>query len=147
LCSMAAFKAHCSFGFWKASLILPEGVQEADGAGSFGKLTALSDLPAKKELTAYIKKAMKLNEDGTPVPERVRPKTPRELVVPDYFTAALKKDKAAAKHFDTFPTGAKREYVDWLEEAKTEPTRVKRLATALEWIAEGKRRNWKYENC
>ena len=71
----------------------------------------------------------------------------KEIVVPDYLTAALKKNKPAQKTFDNFPPSCRKEYVEWITEAKTEPTREKRLAQTLEWLAEGKRRNWKYENC
>jgi uncharacterized protein YdeI (YjbR/CyaY-like superfamily) len=147
LCSMAAFKEHCAFGFWKGSLVVANDPAGEKAMGHFGRITSLSDLPSKKVLTEYIKKAMKLNDDGVKSPARQKPKTPRELVVPDDLQAALRSNLAASKTFDAFSPGKKREYVDWLNEAKTDATRTRRLATAIEWMAEGKSRNWKYMNC
>ncbi|MTW14498.1 hypothetical protein GM658_28175 [Pseudoduganella eburnea] len=146
LCNFAAFKQHCAFGFWKAELLLAqEDDKGKEAMGQFGRITSVKDLPSKKVLTAYVKKAMTLNEAGVKV---ARPKAaPRELVVPDYFIAALEENPAAYEVFNNFSTSAKREYCDWLTEAKTEATRDKRMAQAVEWIAEGKKRNWKYENC
>jgi uncharacterized protein YdeI (YjbR/CyaY-like superfamily) len=145
LSGMAAFKQHASFGYWKHALVVGEG-EPRDGMGSYGKMTSVEDLPPKKTLLAHIRKAMKLNEDGVKSPVRkAAPKPPPET--PDDLLAALRKNKAAKATFDAFPPGCKREYIDWIVEAKREETRAKRLAQAVEWIAEGKRRNWKYENC
>ena len=146
LCGMAAFKQHASFGFWKHALVLGEG-EPRDGMGSYGKMASLQDLPPKKTLVAHIRKAMKLNEDGvkTSTTRTTAPKPPPEA--PADLAAALKKNKAAKTSFDAFPPGAKREYIEWIVEAKREETRAKRLAQAIEWMAEGKRRNWKYESC
>lgn len=147
LAGMAAFKQHASFGYWKHSLVVGEGA-ERDGMGSYGKMTSLKDLPPKKRLIADIRKAMKLNEDGVKTPgvrKAAAPKPPPEA--PADLLAALKKNKAAKLVFDGFPPSARRDYVDWIIEAKREETRQKRLAQAVEWMAEGKRRHWKYENC
>jgi uncharacterized protein YdeI (YjbR/CyaY-like superfamily) len=147
-CNMASFKEHCAFGFWKSSLIVDKNgknIQEA--MGQFGRLTKLSDLPPKKVMIEYIKLAKKLNDDGVKAPTRAKPKVPRELVVPDDLAQALKRNKAAQATFDKFSPSNKREYVDWITEAKTEATRSRRLETAIEWMAEGKTRNWKYMNC
>ena len=146
LCGMAAFKQHASFGFWKHALVVGEG-EPHDGMGSFGKLTSVDDLPSKRTLLMQIRKAMKLNEDGVKAPARRKsaPKPPPEA--PADLVAALNKNKAAQATYDAFPPGCKREYVEWIVEAKREETRAKRLAQAVEWMAEGKRRNWKYENC
>ena len=146
LCGMAAFKQHASFGFWKHALVVGEG-EPRDGMGSYGKMTSLKDLPPKKTLLAHVRKAMKLNEDGvkSPTPRKAAPKPPPET--PSDLVAALKQNKAAKASFDAFPPSCKREYVEWITEAKREQTRAKRLAQAVEWMAEGKRRNWKYENC
>ena len=155
LCGMAAFKQHASFGYWKHALVVGEGGQAdtapgddrpRDGMGSYGKLASLKDLPPKKTLLAHIRKAMKLNEDGVKAPARRKsaPKPPPEA--PADLVTALKKNKAAQAAYDAFPPGCKREYVEWIVEAKREETRAKRLAQAVEWMAEGKRRNWKYEN-
>jgi hypothetical protein len=148
LCGMSAFKAHCGFGFWKGALMFP-GAGESEAAGHFGRITAVADLPSKKVLAAYVKQAMQLNEGDATAPPKARPpgapKPP--LVVPDYFLAALKQNKAALQHFDAASTSYRREYVSWLDEAKTDATRERRMAQAIEWIAEGKGRNWKYEKC
>lgn len=146
LCNFAAFKQHCAFGFWKAELLLAaEDDKGKEAMGQFGRITAVKDLPSKKVLAGYIKKAMKLNADGVKV---AKPKAaPRELVVPDYFIAALEANPAAYEVFNGFSTSARRDYCDWLTEAKTGATRDKRMAQAVEWIAEGKKRHWKYESC
>lgn len=141
LCGMVSFKAHCVFGFWKGELV----TGDADGEGAMsqlGRLTRVSDLPPKKVLVRYIKRAMALNEQGVKAPRSTKPK--KELVVPDYFVAALRKNKKALAAFEKFPPSHKREYVEWVTEAKGEETRNRRLAQAVEWIAEGKQRNWKY---
>jgi uncharacterized protein YdeI (YjbR/CyaY-like superfamily) len=149
LCSMASFKAHCAFGFWKAKLIIEKGDDKTEEAmGQFGRIATIKDLPTKKVLTAYIKLAMKLNDEGVKSPSRVRSDTPRPPpVAPAYFAKALAVEPAAKANFAAFSPSQKREYIAWLEEAKTEATREKRMATAVDWIAEGKKRNWKYENC
>jgi uncharacterized protein YdeI (YjbR/CyaY-like superfamily) len=146
LCNFASFKQHCAFGFWKGELLLAaEDDKGREAMGQFGRITSIKDLPPKKILTAYIKKAMKLNEEGVKA-VRAKPAA-RALVVPDYFLAALEANPAAYEVFNGFPPSAQRDYCDWLTEAKTEATRNKRMAQAVEWIAEGKRRHWKYESC
>jgi len=144
LCGMAAFKQHVSFGFWKHSLVIGQGV-ERDGMGSFGKVTKISELPTQGVLTAYIKKAMRLNESGVKAPRKLRPRAP--LPMPMELSAALKKNDKAAAAFAAFSPSCRREYIEWIGEAKREETRSKRLAQALEWISAGKVRNWKYLNC
>jgi uncharacterized protein YdeI (YjbR/CyaY-like superfamily) len=150
LCSMAGFKEHCAFGFWKGPLIVEKGDSEVEKAmGQFGRLTRLSDLPSKKVLIGYIKQAMKLNEDGVKSPTRTKPKesSPRELIIPDDLASALRANSAASATFEKFSPSNRREYVDWITEAKTQATRTRRLEQAIEWMAEGKPRNWKYMNC
>jgi uncharacterized protein YdeI (YjbR/CyaY-like superfamily) len=147
LCGMAAFKGHCTFGFWKGALIFPQDKTGDEAMGQFGRITSLSDLPSEKILIGYIKQAVSLNEAGIKVPARTKPKEKKELVVPDYFMAALKKNKQALKSFENFSYSHKKEYVEWITEAKREETRTKRMETALEWLAKGKARHWKYENC
>ena len=146
LCGMAAFKQHASFGFWKHALVVGEG-EPRDGMGSYGKMLSLDDFPAKKIVLAHIRKAMKLNEEGVKMPaaRKAASKLPPEM--PEDLVAALNKDKAAKATFDAFPPSCRREYIEWIVEAKREETRAKRLAQTVEWLAEGKRRNWKYENC
>ena len=147
LCGMAAFKQHVSFGFWKHAQVMGEE-NPRDGMGSFGKMTTIKDLPPKKELVALIKRAMKLNEQGVKPPPASRKAAPKPPpVAPDDLMAALKKNRKAQATFDAFSPSARREYIDWIVEAKREETRAKRLAQAIEWMAEGKQRNWKYMNC
>ena len=147
VCGIAAFKEHCTFGFWKHSLLNYDGFStEKTAMGSFGRITSKKDLPSDDAIVRLVQQAVDLNENGIKV-AKPKPVAKKELVVPDYITAALKKNKAAQKTFENFPYSCKKEYVEWITEAKTEPTREKRLATTLEWLAEGKRRNWKYENC
>ncbi len=145
LCGMAAFKEHATFGFWKGKLIVdPRSNKSYEAMGQFGRITKMSDLPSRRTLSGYVRQAMKLNEGDVKVPRTVaRPKKP--LVVPADFRVALTKSARAKKNFDGFPPSHKREYVEWVTEAKREETRKKRIATAVEWIAAGKGRNWKYE--
>ncbi len=147
LCSMAAFKKHCVFGFWKAALLKDQTLlavaQSETAMGHFGKLTSLKDLPSDKKIISYIKEAMKLNDDGIKIKKTVFAKPEPEM--PDYFVKELKKNSDAHKAFKAFSPSCRREYVDWITDAKTEPTRIKRLSQAIEWISEGKKRNWKYE--
>jgi uncharacterized protein YdeI (YjbR/CyaY-like superfamily) len=149
LCSMASFKQHCAFGFWKGSLVVDaKGRTLEQAMGQFGRIGQLSDLPTRTALRGFIRKAMQLNEAGVSARER-RPKAgPRKaLRAPPYFTAALRKNKAALATYEALPPSKKREYVGWLTEAKTDATREKRLASSLEWLAAGKARYWKYEKC
>lgn len=153
LCSMAAFKNHASFGFWKASLmpdpdnLFPE--LEKDGMGHLGKIYSLKDLPKNSVLKKYIKAAMRLNEEGVKLPSRqkVTEKEKKELEIPGDLEKALKDNKPAKAVFEEFSYSNKKDYVEWITEAKTEATRNKRLEQAIEWMAEGKTRHWKYKNC
>lgn len=150
MCSMAAFKQHMAFGFWKAALmkdpILVANAKTEVAMGHLGRITSLKDLPSDKKMTAWIKEAMKLNDQGIKVSKpKPSEKEKKELVIPDYFTKALAKNKKAKQVFENFAYSHKKEYMQWITEAKTEETRNKRMATAMEWIAEGKGRNWKYE--
>lgn len=149
--NMAAFKAHCSFGFWKAALLPdPDNIlQIADRAamGQLGKIASLKDLPKDAVLKKYIKAAMKLNEEGVkkPAASKVTAEEKEALKTPDDFAALLKKNKAAEKVFNDFSYSNKKEYITWIEDAKTTATRTKRLTEAIEWISEGKTRLWKYK--
>ena len=144
LAGMAAFKAHCALGFWKGALLTIDKKSEA-AMGQFGRITSVKDLPGEREMARLIKAAMVLNEEGITSPTRAKPKTEKQaLLVPDYLKSALKKNKPALATFEGFSYTNKKDYVEWITEAKTEITRDKRLAQALEWMAEGKVRNWKY---
>lgn len=149
VCSMAAFKAHCAFGFHKASLMKDSakllGRVGKTAMGHVGRITSLQDLPDDKTLKVYVREAAGLNERGVKLPQRKR--APKKLEIPAWFSKALAGNPAAQKTFDGFSYTNKKEYVDWVTGAKREDTRQKRLDTALEWMAEGKPRNWKYMNC
>jgi uncharacterized protein YdeI (YjbR/CyaY-like superfamily) len=144
LCMMASFKKHCAFGFWKASGI-GMGMQD-EAMGSFGKITSVKDLPAKKTLVMMVKEAVHRKDTGVKAPPKPR-KAPEKLKIPTYFMAAVKKNKKALATFEGFPYSKRKDYVQWVTEAKGEDTRARRLQTSVEWMAEGKARNWKYERC
>ncbi|HTI69268.1 MAG TPA: YdeI/OmpD-associated family protein [Candidatus Limnocylindria bacterium] len=149
-CHFAAFKAHCSFGFWHQEMmavIAKDGGKSESAMGQFGRIATLEDLPDDRTLLRYIATAAKLNESGKPARPRPAPKPKVELVVPDDLAALLKKNKKAAATWDKFSYSHRKEYLEWITEAKREETRQKRLATTVEWLNEGKGRNWKYENC
>jgi len=149
MCSMASFKQHCAFTFWKAALLDEKSKLEIgenrSAMGHIGKITSVKDLPSDKIMITMIKQAMKLNDEGVKIKKTTNKVSADEAVAPDYFLKALAKNKKAEKHFNAFPNGQKKEYIVWITEAKTEETRAKRMATAIEWLSEGKRRNWKYE--
>ncbi|MBA2367732.1 MAG: YdeI/OmpD-associated family protein [Candidatus Protochlamydia sp.] len=149
-CGMAAFQEHCAFGFWKGSImqdrynVLDKGRENA--MGQFGRITSIDDLPEEKIILEYLREAMQLNDLGVKVPKKLK-NAPCILETLPYLVEALSRNKRAQEHFDRFTPGKKKEYVCWLVDAKQEATREKRLKTAIEWISEGKGRNWKYENC
>ncbi len=147
--NFAAFKAHCVGGFWKAKLLKDEhnylGERKNNGGeamGHLGRMTALTDLPPDKVMLDFIKQHMKLNEAGVKIEKK--PPTPKKLVMPLVLRHALTKNKTAVVEFQKFSASQQREYADWIAGAKTDTTKQKRLATAIEWISEGKIRNWKY---
>ncbi len=144
---MASFKEHCALNFWKGSLIVPQA-GDKDGMGIFGKIRSVDDLPPKKKLIGYLKEAKRLNDVGVSVPKsKPTEKEKKALVIPPYVTAAIKKNKKAQTTWDGFSYSHKKEYVEWITEAKTEETRDRRIAQMMEWLPEGKSRNWKYERC
>lgn len=149
LCNFAAFKAHCAMGFWKMRLmkdveLLQRNSEKAESAmGHLGRITSKKDLPADKQLTAWLKEAAVLNEKGLKAERTVKPKAP--IKAPPAFTSALKKNAKAKKTYDAFSPSHQRAYLEWITEAKTDATREKRIATSVEWLSEGKSRMWKYE--
>jgi hypothetical protein len=146
LCSMASFKAHCAFGFWKGSLLgddIPHAKSDK-AMGQFGRISSISDLPSSRRLAALVRKAGALNDEGISVTRRKR--AAREpLPVPADFKRLLQADKRVRDAFAAFSPSHQREYLEWFSEAKTAATRERRMATAFEWISEGKGRNWKYD--
>jgi uncharacterized protein YdeI (YjbR/CyaY-like superfamily) len=156
LANISAFNEHCSFGFWGEEIgaVLREAKLVQDGGmGSLGRITKVSDLPPNKQMLALLKQATAFIDNGTytsPIAARSKlnkvvkaPKPAPE--VPTEFTQALKANKAASKVFAAFSPSCKREYTEWIAEAKREETRQKRIQQAIEWIAEGKQRHWKYQ--
>jgi hypothetical protein len=142
LVGMAAFKAHCALAFWKASLMktIPKD-RGVDAMGEFGRLESLDDTPTQAQLVKMVKEAAALNDAGVKV--KREPKAPKKpLEAPSYMLAAIKKNAQAT--FEEFSPSARRDYIEWVTEAKTAATRDKRLETAVQWISEGKIRNWKY---
>lgn len=148
--SMAAFREHCAFGFWKAKLMDDPhnilGEKEEKAMGQLGRVRSLKDLPPDDILLTYLIQAKKLNDEGKKLtPKKPSEKEKKELLVPDELQSALNGNLAAQVFFDRFTYSQRKEYIEWITEAKTEVTRNKRIATAVEWIAEGKTRNWKYK--
>ena len=179
LAHMAAFKAHCAFGFELGRAVVDLG-REAQAMGQFGRITKLDDLPPRAEVRKLVTKAAALidagtrpprapknvfgavadsDADGGPAirtgngaaggaPELPQPPAARIMVVPELppaFAAALARQASARRFFDSLAPGHRRDYVLWIAEAKREETRLRRIAQALDWLAEGKRRNWRYE--
>jgi uncharacterized protein YdeI (YjbR/CyaY-like superfamily) len=153
--NLAAFKEHCSFGFWgqeMAAILNAAGIVQEGGMGSLGRITIIKDLPPNKQMLDLIRQAASSIDSGeyqSPIASRNKVvKAPKPaLEPPDEFARALKANKQAAAVFAKFSTSAKREYTEWIAEAKRPETRARRITTAIEWIAEGKQRNWKYQNC
>jgi uncharacterized protein YdeI (YjbR/CyaY-like superfamily) len=147
LCGMAAFKQHATFGLWQGATVLGGDGRRLDEAmGQFGRLTEVADLPGERELAGYLHQGMRLIEEGVTRPSHKdgKPRPPAEI--PDELVAALQSNAKAHATFEAFPPSCQREYIEWITEAKRAETRARRLAQAIEWLAEGKRRNWKYES-
>lgn len=149
VCSMAAFKNHCSFGFWLASQMKdPEGILHAENKtamGNLGQIKSIQDLPADKIIVDYIKQAVQLTGAGVKILKKEKPK---QTVEPhEDFIFALNKDETAHGHYTRFSPSQQKEYNEWINGAKTESTRQKRIADAVLWLHSGKTRNWKYEKC
>jgi len=148
LAGMAAFKEHCVLGFWKGPLLkdrtgaLERGHRTA--MGDLGCLRSLRDLPSASTLASLVKQAAALNEAGTKVPRDLKAR--REIPMPADLAKALRGNRRALATFDALAPSHKREYLEWIVEAKRQETRTKRIATALTWLSQGKRRNWKYES-
>ena len=150
LCGLAAFKQHCTFGFWKGKLLFGKrspGATSTEAMGHFGRITSLKDLPDAQTIVGYVKAAARLNEEGVKKPAPPRTKERKQLVIPVALSSALRKNKKARATFEKFSYSHRREYVEWFTEAKRDDTRQKRLAQTIAWLAEGKPRHWKYAKC
>lgn len=145
LCMMSAFKEHAIFGFWKGTLIVDRDGRKYDKAmGNFGRLTDVKQLPSRRVLTSYIKQAMRLNAEGVKAPRKTAARRKAAPRPPADLSAALRKSARARATWAAFSPSHRREYVEWITEAKRAETRARRLDTAIEWLAQGKARNWKY---
>jgi uncharacterized protein YdeI (YjbR/CyaY-like superfamily) len=144
LAGFAAFKAHATFGYWNDSM-LSEDAKNRSAMGQFGRLASLDDLPDRTTLIDLTRQSMALIDSGAKPPRATAKKAP--FTVPQDLRAAIDGTPAAAATWENFPPSCQREYVEWVTEAKRDETRAKRLTQTIEWLAEGKRRNWKYENC
>lgn len=144
MCFMSGFKNHCTFGFWKGSLVFGSSKAKEEAMEQFGRITSLKDLSSEKILIDYVRRAAALNEKGVKVPRPARSTRKKALVIPDDLKAALRGNKKAQKTFENFSYTNKKEYVEWITGAKRGETRRKRLKTAIDWMAQGKVHNWKY---
>lgn len=147
LCSLASFKNHCAFGFWKGSLLKTgEGIfsERGMGMGNLGKIQSMADLPADSLIKAALQEAMSLNDNKIKVAKVAKPTSPQVVEVPEDFQHLLNQNPAAALTMETFSPSNRKEYLMWIAEAKTEATRAKRMETSIEWLSEGKIRHWKY---
>ena len=152
---MAAFKHHCSFGFWggeMAAVMKQDGREGEGGAkgsrGAFGRIVSVADLPSNKEMVGYIKQAIAFTEITADAPKAAKTRKPKlEAELPANFILAMKEREGAAEAFATLSPSCRREYVNWILEAKRAETKERRIQTAVQWITEGKSLNWKYENC
>ena len=145
LAGMASFKAHAAF-FVHGAGRMGEGDGPKEGMGSFGKLTSVTDLPPDAELAALLRKARDAIVAGVKPPKAAKPPKP-EIAMPGDFASALAASRAARRHFDALAPSYRRDYLEWITTAKAPATRAKRIAEAVGWLAEGKKRHWKYESC
>jgi uncharacterized protein YdeI (YjbR/CyaY-like superfamily) len=148
VCSMTSFKAHCNFNFWKGQelsdkhgVLIPVGNTDMM---SFDKIKSINDLPDDTIIKDLITQAIELNKKGGDKAQKTKA-TPKEIEVPKFILDALKSNTQAEETFHRFSYSHKKEYVEWICEAKKEDTKAKRIETMLEWLTEGKSRNWKYE--
>lgn len=146
ICMIGAFKAHCNFGFWKGrSFVNPDGTSAKVGMGQLDRLTSVRDLPSAKLMASYFKQALEWNakKKGSPRVRKIPKAVPR---LPADFARGLRSNRKAWSVFTAFSPSKKREYIEWIAGAKSEETRERRMETAIEWIAQGKSRNWKYRS-
>jgi uncharacterized protein YdeI (YjbR/CyaY-like superfamily) len=143
LCGMAAFKEYCTVGFWKQALIIEGAGPIEDSVGALGELRTVKDLPPRNVFVGYVRRAVELNESGTKAP-RPPAKPKKAIPMPDEFRQAINKNARARQTYEKFSPSHQREYLEWITEAKQDDTRARRIAQAVEWMAEGKPRNWKY---
>ena len=142
---MAGFKQHAAFNLWHGKQVVGEDANAKEGMGQYGRITSLKELPGKRETTAHVRAAMALIDAGATSASGRKAKPPPEL--PEDLAKAMLVNKAARASWDAFTPGKQREYADWINGAKAADTRARRVTQAVEWIAEGKSKNWKYADC
>lgn len=149
LCSMAAFKKHCHFGFWKGTILKDsKELLTAVGAtqmANFDQITSMKDLPPDKVLTAYIREAIRLNEEGIALPAKEKRPRNTQIVIPEELSSALNRNTKAKAAFEKFSPSHKREYIEWIIDAKTDATREKRVDKTIELLTDGKSLHNKYQ--
>jgi uncharacterized protein YdeI (YjbR/CyaY-like superfamily) len=145
LLMMAAFKQHAALNFWRGQE-LGDGSPKAGAMGQFGRLTTVSDLPPDSELDDLLRQAAELTKTA-PAPRKTKHEPKPPPAIHPEFAAALEANATAKATLVGFPPSAQRDYFEWIADAKQDATRAKRIANAVEWLAEGKRRHWKYQNC
>jgi uncharacterized protein YdeI (YjbR/CyaY-like superfamily) len=144
LCSMASFKAHCAFGFWKEELMTGTSAPDGDVKATFGRVTSVKDLPSRAAFIRLVREAVRLNEDGVKPPAQAKPDRSRSVRAPADLLAALRNNAPARAAYEAMSPSHKREYIEWITEAKRDETRKRRVAAAVEWMAEGRIRDWRY---
>ncbi|MCF3651704.1 YdeI/OmpD-associated family protein [Synoicihabitans lomoniglobus] len=151
VCLTASFKAHCALSFWAKAMeevLAADGIGPQEGMGNLGKITDLTDLPARTKLIRYLQTAARLATAAPAGRPTAKTRKPTLATPPELASALQQPSHAAAAHTWTAFTPAKRrEYIEWITTAKQDATRARRLATTLQWLAEGKTRHWKYQNC
>ncbi len=164
MCGMAAFKGHCALSFWKEAILfagaaggaadaagpVPDAALRSQAMGQFGRITSLEDLPPDAVIRGFVREAIRLNAEGVKVPPATGSGAGRGTARPEVplhedFRTALEARPDVLEAFEAMAPSRRREYAEWIAEARRDATRAKRIATAVEWIAEGKSRNWKYE--
>jgi len=147
LAMMAAFKQHAAFNFWRGTQVVGDAGAQQKAMGQFGRITSVDDLPDRETFSALVRKSMTLTDAGVKAPQKKKGETKAPAETPEDLRRAIDANPKAAATFDGFSASCRREYVEWVTEAKQAATREKRIAQAVEWMAEGKKRNWKYEKC
>ena len=147
LAMMAGFNQHAAFNFWRGTQVTGDTGSQEKAMGQFGRMASLDDVPDSETFAALVRKAMSLTDSGIKPPQKKKGEAKPPAETPQDLRSALDSNPEAAATFEGFTPSCRREYVEWVTEAKQAATREKRIAQAVEWMAEGKKRNWKYEKC
>lgn len=145
ICWLAHFRNHVGMNFFKGTLIkdkynLFTHYREEKGNRQL-KFSDINQI-IPEQIEYYIEEAIKLNQENIKVVKKEI-----DTSLPLDLETELNNNPKAKMFFESLAPSYKRDYIEWIEEAKREATRTKRLATTMEWLSEGKKKNWKYENC